>query len=410
MLNNLTVAGFKSIKKQSIDLGRVNVFIGPNGAGKSNILEAIGFLSAAISGGITYSLLGVKGVRSSAPSVYRSALKGSKRPKYFDLSAEFDGWRYHCNIFSNDDSLSGSWNFHSESFARSNEKGAWANPFAGRSGNGVRIDGVSYSKSILESNQSIVRALEVLGALHDNEEKDLHNLAQYAIYSPFTSVLRGLAPDPSFAAPLGLYGGNLPSAVKDVFNQKNFANLTHFFNLFPWVRTLGLSKGDPKIMDRQMVPSSSVLTFTDNFMIKDFNNLYSSDVSEGALYCAFILALMLHNESPNILALDNVDSTLNPGLVRQLVKTISLLVKDSDKQVLMTTHNPTALDALDLFDNEHKLYVVDRNGETGETEVNLLRPPESMTQEEWDKKTGGAKLSELWLNGFLGGMPLIENF
>ncbi len=410
MLKNLTISGFKSIKKQSINLGRINLFIGQNGAGKSNILEAIGMLSAAVGGGITYSLLGSKGVRSSAPSVYRSALKIGERPKYFDLSAEFDTLKYHCNVFSNDNSLSGAWNFHSESFARRNEKGDWQKPFAGRSGNGVKINGNSHPKSIVESSQSIRQALEIFNALEKDEAKNIRDLSNYAIYSPFTSILRGVASDHSLATPLGLYGGGLPSAFSDIVKQKNRDSILHFFQFFPWFRSLGTSKPDPKLMDKQLASGASVLKFTDKYMVRGFNDLYSSDVSEGALYGVFILTLMVHDKSPRIFALDNVDSTLNPGLVRRLVKTIGLLAHEHDKQVIMTTHNPTALDALDLFNDDHRLYVVDRNPNTGETEANLLRPPADMTPEEWTEKTGGARLSDLWLDGFLGGLPPAEDF
>ena len=76
----------------------------------------------------------------------------------------------------------------------------------------------------------------------------------------------------------------------------------------------------------------------------------------------------------------------------------------------MTTHNPTALDGLDLFNDEHRLYVVDRNPETGETEATRLKPAEGTTRESWEEMTGGAKLSELWLDGFLGGLPHSEDF
>lgn len=366
-------------------------------------------LSAAISGGISYPILGAKGVRSSAPSVYRSALKGG-RPKYFDLSAKFDSLKYHCNVYSNDNSSAGAWNFHSESFARIVGKGEKEKIFAGRSAKGIKIDGVSQHRKIIGSGQSIGMALEIFDVLSREESSNIKDLSDYAIYSPFTSILRGVASDHSLATPLGLYGGNLPTAINEVLTQENRDELVHFFQFFPWFRKFGVSRPDPNLTDKQMPPGTLALRFTDRYMARDFSDLYSSDVSEGALYGAFILTLMLHEKSPRIFALDNVDSTLNPGLVRRLVKTIGMLAHEYDKQVILTTHNPTALDALDLFDDEHRLYVVDRNPETGETEANRLHPPADMTREEWAEQTGNAKLSDLWLDGFLGGLPPAEDF
>lgn len=51
MLNKLTVHGFKSIERQTIELGALNVLIGANGSGKSNLLGAMSFFRAsALSG------------------------------------------------------------------------------------------------------------------------------------------------------------------------------------------------------------------------------------------------------------------------------------------------------------------------------------------------------------------------
>jgi len=43
-LEKLTIKSFKSIREQTLALGRLNVFIGGNGAGKSNLIEVFRFL------------------------------------------------------------------------------------------------------------------------------------------------------------------------------------------------------------------------------------------------------------------------------------------------------------------------------------------------------------------------------
>ena len=133
LLRKISIAGFKSVKKQEISIGLVNVLIGQNGAGKSNVLEAIGMLSAAISGSVSYETLAQRGVRLSAPSVYRSALANTERPKTFSLSAEFDTLSYRASIYFNDvgQAESSSWPFHSESLHRKGAIG-WTK-IAGRS-------------------------------------------------------------------------------------------------------------------------------------------------------------------------------------------------------------------------------------------------------------------------------------
>lgn len=50
MLKKLTVHGFKSIERQTIALGALNVLIGANGSGKSNLLGALSFFKASVLG------------------------------------------------------------------------------------------------------------------------------------------------------------------------------------------------------------------------------------------------------------------------------------------------------------------------------------------------------------------------
>ncbi|MFA7242177.1 MAG: AAA family ATPase [Sulfuricellaceae bacterium] len=50
MLKKLTVHGFKSIERQTIALGALNVLIGANGSGKSNLLGALSFFKESALG------------------------------------------------------------------------------------------------------------------------------------------------------------------------------------------------------------------------------------------------------------------------------------------------------------------------------------------------------------------------
>lgn len=52
MLKKITVHGFKSIERQTIELGALNVLIGANGSGKSNLLSALSFFRASALGNL----------------------------------------------------------------------------------------------------------------------------------------------------------------------------------------------------------------------------------------------------------------------------------------------------------------------------------------------------------------------
>jgi predicted ATPase len=74
-LENLTIRNCKSIREQTLALGRLNVFIGGNGTGKSNLIEAFRFLREIVKQGrrkspeMSFFLEFGEGDRSNADSV-----------------------------------------------------------------------------------------------------------------------------------------------------------------------------------------------------------------------------------------------------------------------------------------------------------------------------------------------------
>lgn len=400
-LSQIHIKSFKSIVDQTIDLKQLNVFIGSNGAGKSNLLEAIGILSCAVDGRIDYNKLADRGVRLSAPEVFKSSFKNLKRQNTFSLDAKFGNLNYHANINANDEA---EFNFSAEKICNLNGQ------LAGRSNKGITISGLEKGwNSKLSIQQSVITTLESLGLFNDTEQNEIKTLQRYAIYALSTPILRGVSPDVSKIEPLGLYGGGLSSALFDVISdansQKGYHDLQRFFYLLDWFKTITTTQEiSSKLQSNHLHTGKRVVKYVDKFMNTKFNNLYAYDVSEGALYILFILVLLLHKKSPPLFALDNFDNALNPGMVRDMMKhVVQLLEGMPEKQILMTTHNPTTLDAVDLFNPEHRLFVVERN-QNGHTEITRVEPPPGFTRDSWIDKYKGRKLSQIWLSGAIGGL------
>lgn len=91
MLKKFTVHGFKSIERQVIDLGALNVLIGANGSGKSNLLAAFSFLKASALGG-----LGLRVINDGGAN--RLLHHGSKVTKACFFALESDGFRYEQTL------------------------------------------------------------------------------------------------------------------------------------------------------------------------------------------------------------------------------------------------------------------------------------------------------------------------
>ena len=391
IIKEVEIKGFKSIKEQTLDLGQLNILIGTNGAGKSNFLEALAMLSSSAEGGIDYKKLSSKGARLSSPEIFRSSFRNINRKKHFELALKIKNYSYNFKLHTNKNFLS----YFSEKLSENNKK------IAGRSGAGATL----FNKTIpkLAQNKSILSILQNYEGEHSNL---LNKLAKFSIFSPSTPILRGVASDNIFDGPLGLYGGGLATALSDILKNKNRDELQRFFHLLEWFQSIGITDQiNTEIAPEKSILGNILVTYKDKFMKTNFNNLYAYDVSEGALYILFVLVLLIHDESPEIFAIDNIDNTLNPGLVRELMnQIIDILESHSEKQIFLTTHNPATLDSIDLFNSNHRLFVVSRS-ETGETQFERIKPPKNMTKEKWEQTHYGLKLSEIWLSGAIGGLP-----
>lgn len=414
MIKKIEIFRFKSIKDLSLDFGRVNIFVGGNGAGKSNILEAIGLISAALNRGLGDSDLIKKGIRLTPVELMKASFKSDKVAASFEIAAQFsEGVEYRCNLLlkENDPLL----RFHSESCSFEGVKQF------GRSGNGSTVQGNSI-KTLLEKDRGMWDQIKVAYSFPASLTKQCDEFGRYAIYTPQTDILRGSRSGLIDTAPFGLHGEGLPSALAKVVarmhNEKNksFKELIHralSLSFLPgWTNSVKVGKIDAKLISRGIQDKNSdMVYFIDRFMNTKRNTLSVYDSSEGTLFLLFIALLLAHEDSPKYFALDNVDSALNPLMTRLLIERIIEFVEKvcSDnvpfgpKQIFLTSHNPTSLDAFDLFNPDQRIFIVNRDKE-GSTCVTRLEAPSGMTRDEWRVQAQGKNLSQLWLEGKIEGI------
>jgi len=414
MIKNIEIFRFKSIKNLSLNLGRVNIFVGSNGAGKSNILEAIGLASAALHRGLGDSDLTKKGIRLTPVELMKASFKSDKVAASFEISVEFSGGvEYRCNLLSkeNDPLL----RFHSESCSFEGVKQF------GRSGNGSTVHAGSI-KTLLEKDRGMWDQIKVAYDFPASLTKQCDEFGRYAIYTPQTDILRGARSGVVDTAPFGLHGEGLPSALAKVMawmheeKNKSFKALIHsalsLCFLPGWTNSVRVGKIDAKLISRGMQDKNSdMVYFIDRFMNTKRNTLSVYDSSEGTLFLLFIALLLAHEDSPRYFALDNVDSALNPLMTRLLIEKIIEFVNTVNnddlsfgpKQVFLTSHNPTSLDAFDIFNPDQRIFIVNRDKE-GSTCVTRLEAPSGMTKDEWRVQAQGKNLSQLWLEDKIEGI------
>ena len=413
MIKSIEINRFKSLQDVNIELGSVNLFIGRNGVGKSNILEAVGLLSACLGPAIDYNALQGKGVRLSTPLLFKSAFKGRHKTNSFSMTARFSENSYYtASLSAGKDSTD--LHFLSEKLYLNGNK------IFGRSNRGIDTPLCpDINKNNIDINRGLWDQVRAVLNMAADEANDISSLSKYVIYSPQTSFLRGVDTEAFQTKPIGLHGGNLAQAAAWVFThlkqlreqgEEKFAH--HISKLLwatGWANSISVGEHDPKSVPSVVKNNGNILYFKDKFMSLGKNKLSAYDSSEGTLYLLFLISLIAHKDTPKIFAVDNVDFSLNPGLIREIVEyLISICCQDGDinsnlkKQLLFTSHNPATLDAFDIFDDCQRIFVVSRNDD-GTSKVTRLKAANGITKDEWIDITKGRNLSEMMLSDKIKG-------
>ncbi len=392
-IEQITIRDFKALKDISFSPGKINVFIGANGSGKTTLLESIGVLSAAMTDRVDGNSLSRKGVRLSAPSLYKSAFKDTIKSKTmsFEVSwkddATEENYRYNVHLNApNDDNV---WRYHSESLFQEN------NQIWGRSGRSK--ENFDNTVGMLLTNQS-ESLFPVKAAIEP--------FRNYAIYQPFTAALRGTAPDPQQTIPVGLSGGRLAEALDEIIHEEDGdylvgndsdVYLDDILEVIDWADSISIGVPTKERVNAAVSVSRRVLEFRDKYL-KESTKFTAYDASEGALYVLFMFCLALHPKAPAVYAIDNFDQAMHPQLARTVMRKISEIVQQKSKTVFLTTHNPLVLDGLDLSNDNVRLFTMNRSNKNGNVYIERIRVSENLVKEKMS-------LSQLWTSGRIGGVP-----
>lgn len=377
MIREIQIKNFKSIDDLTLELGRVNVLIGANGCGKTNILEAICLGGAAAANKLDNEYLKPRGIRYSTPREMRSGfhLENLSKPIYFDFINNRQK-RFTVAL--------------SES-PESNQK--------------LSFEDITNLKDV-NSNNNLERILEFIRNQPQRsfDEKALISinrtvqsilaslefsiLESFLIYSPDHTSIRRLE-DEERTLPLGIDGSGLFRLLQR-FSPEEIAEVKTHLRMIDWF--------DDFEMPDNLIPGERRLRIKDQYIAEGLQFFEQRVANEGFLFLLFYLCLFISEHTPKFFAIDNLDNGFNPKLCTYTAKTLCELAKTHDKQAIITTHNPSVLDGLDLKDDENRLFVVYRNIE-GRTRIRRILPKDQPQDEP------PLRLSEAFLRGYLGGLP-----
>ncbi|MGC9357580.1 MAG: AAA family ATPase [Anaerolineae bacterium] len=397
MLTRLGIHGFKSLYDVEVPLGQVNVLVGANGSGKSNLLEAVGLLAASAS---RFSN-GIETFIRENRASYNQDSPQPERPQesedFYDQELLQRGVRPGiANLFLS--------SFPHKDTPESITLFADLKSRTGLHRYETQFLGDKIRDGALTASRSTLAYREGTGE-EEQIKRHFERLRSYVIYFPNTPVLRGTQPDITQRLPIGLAGGRLAEAVDELLDSENatFGTmvLEDLLELLDWVDEIAVVPPSKDLISPSVPTTRSIIRFTDRWMRQDNHHVSAYDASEGALYVLFALVIAMHPQSPQFFAIDNFfDQAMHPRLARATMRVFSQQLLETQRQALITTHNPLVLDGLDLRDDRIRLFAVERNT-FGATKVYRVQ----VSDEVIEATENGLSLSNLWVMGRLGGVP-----
>ena len=361
-LKSLSVAGYKSIKEDAIELGALNVLIGGNGVGKSNLISVFKFLREIYDGNLQ-SYVAVNGANALLHFGRKNTDSIKVKLAFEDTGTPYSNFYSIDLIPTNADALV----FHHESTGFQNSS-RFSSP---------TWDVLNSGHAESELPTSIARVARYVS----------EDMASYRVYH-FHDTSNGAAvkqtkdlEDNRF---LQVDAGNLAPFLywmkqkyPDHLNaiEHSVQQVAPFFDRFDLAP---LKSNEEKIR----------LEWREKGSEQAFN---AHQLSDGTLRFMCLATLLLQPELPRMVLLDEPELGLHPAAIVLLAE----LLKEASQrtQILVATQSVTLVNQLE----QNCIYVADRI--EGATKVKSLEK-EDLSQ--WLERYA---LGELWEKNLIGGRP-----
>ena len=241
MITEINIKNFKSIVDLTLPLSNFNVFIGENGCGKSNILEAIGFASAAAKKDLSDVQLVSKGIRLAKSSLVLNSFKDNDQESLEVVvrlvSGKNDFGKFYLVIKSQHlNDVLVAWKIkrrdydeYDETFEKNLEENEKAlEEFSREDWDQLRAAMEEYSKEtgaqMPKFSKSYRIPANIIEILNEERIEKERLITDFVIYALSNSDLRGVQSD-SLIKPLGIFGEGLDELIAS-FDEKEREFLT----------------------------------------------------------------------------------------------------------------------------------------------------------------------------------------
>jgi predicted ATPase len=375
MITKLAISGYRSLRDVRLGLGALNVVTGANGSGKSSLYRAVRLLADIAQGRIIQSLAAEGGLHSTlwaGPESFSRAMKkgeqlvqGTVRKASVSLKLGFAGKDYGYAIdlglpipssshFSRDPEIKAESQWVGEALTR-------ANVFAVRNGPSARV------RDETGAWRQVARQLPAFDSMmtHCSDPRDAPELLMlrdrmrdWRFYDHFRTDREAPARRPqvgTYTPVLGGDGSDLRAAMQTIREIGNPAELDAAIgDAFPGCK-IEITSSDG-YFELEMLQHGLL------------RPLKAAELSDGTLRYLLLIAALLSSRPPDLMILNEPETSLHPDLLPPLARLIAQAAKRT--QIIVVSHAAPLVSAL-AQDPQARCIVLEK--ELGET---LVQPDE----------------------------------
>ena len=360
-LEKLTIKNFKSIREQTLELGKLNVFIGGNGVGKSNLIGAFRFLREIVN----QNLAGYTGTKGGADTLLYFGKKKSPEMSFRLEFGEGDvGNAYAVKLKPTDD---GGFIIAQE-IAYYHERKHYPLPF--------NLVTTSSSKESNLKTEKHICAREAMSDLDSYRVYHFHDTSDTAAVKDFCDVEdnRVLRPQAE----------NLAAFLYWMQEKQP----DHFANIRDTLRQIAPFFEEFRLAPSKLNEGKIRLEWKEKGSDAYFN---ASSLSDGTLRFLCLATLLLQPTLPTVVLLDEPELGLHPAAVTLLADLLSSAATRT--QVIVATQSVTLVNQFE----PDSVWAVDR-----QDNQSVFRHLSQADMTTWLDDYG---LGELWEKNILGARP-----
>lgn len=409
MIQSLTIEGFKSLEKITLNLSNLNLFIGTNASGKSNFFDALRVLQG-IAYGFTIDEIFNGKPKNATSEVWDSIRGGSSKvtftPRGHSTSEEktiqflvtiklrnypaVKEIQYSVSISAERGCV------RSENLQVNGSPIFDFEPISNHP-NSPFIE-VRYFKNKRgrQPHLKFEKSRSVLHQLLRNENCSNDHIEMIALCMLTLSNTQHLDPSPAIlrgysqahtAQRMGERGENFAALVKTIITD-----VTEKSAFVSWLKELTPTELDDVSILYGALGESL-------FALKEGDIDYPAPIlSDGTLRFAAITAAFFQPDLPEIITLEEIENDLHPTRLRLLVELMKAMSKSGNVQVMATTHSPLILEWLN-HDDYATTFVCKRDESTGATNIIPLSEIPALL-----KLIQKQPISELFAEGWFEGV------